>query len=78
MNKSVNENILKLRELADKMCQFDLEDKAEEDYKQILKEIKKIFDSEIPSQARNKDMKLQSYERIYSKIEIMLNKFKLT
>lgn len=78
MNKVVNENILKLRELTDKMCQYDMIDSAEEDYKQTLKDIKKIFDTELPSQARNKDMKLQSYERIYSKIQIILSNFKLT
>lgn len=78
MNKVVNENILKLRELTDKMSQFDIADRADENYEQIVRDIKKIFDTETPSHARNKDMKLQSYERIYSKLEIILNKLKLT
>lgn len=75
--KDVNENILKLRKLADKLCQHDNEEEQQEkSYRTVIKEIKNIVESEYDNVINGED-KLRCYEKMCNKIRFLLNKFKL-
>jgi hypothetical protein len=74
-----NTNILKLKELSDRICQYEkTEHDEEEKYKNVINEIKKVLETENPSLNTDKEIRLKCYEKICSKIQIILNRFKFT
>lgn len=73
-----NDNIIKLRELTDKICKGEVND--DELFKQIIDEIKAVLDAEEDNLAtiKSNTKKVKCYEDMCSKIKIILNKFKLS
>lgn len=74
----LNDNIVKLRELTDKICKGEVMDDSS--YIEIIKQIKQIVDEEENnlSLIHGNAKKIKCYEDMCSKIKIILNKFKLT
>jgi hypothetical protein len=66
----VSENILKLRELTNKICSTH-----EIDYFDIVNEIKELVSTAALTMSleKNKDKKLRYYELMVSKIDTMVN-----
>ena len=79
VSKVVNENMVKLKELTDRICAEEATDINETDYKIAVEEINNVFTSEIHNieDSQNKEKKLKCYENICSNIQIILNKFKI-
>lgn len=74
-DKSPSENILKLRELADKITR----EEAKEDYKIIVKKLKAVVDEgkdEI-EKSNNPQAKIKCYENMCSTIAAILTSVKL-
>lgn len=73
-----NENLVKLRELTEKICLSEQEEFFD-DYqnKKIIKEIKQTVESEIKniSEKKSEKEKLNCYEKLVSNLNIILNKF---
>lgn len=77
ISKFTNENIIKLKELSDRICKYEMNEEAHEKfYVDIINEIKNIVDEESNNVKSDVD-KLNSYERMCYKIKIILNKLKL-
>lgn len=79
-NKVINDNLKKLKELSDKLCDYDTKDIMEpEDLKNTLLRIKQVVESEEENlKSVDKDKRLKGYERMCFKLNIILNKLKLT
>jgi hypothetical protein len=76
-----NENLKKLKLLADELCQHDFSKEfSDERYKSIVTEIKAIIDSGDDNvlNQKSKYEKLKCYETMYSKIKIILSKIKIS
>jgi len=76
MGKSTsNENILKLRELTEKMCEVSIE----KDYENIFNKVKMIVEggSEEIKVLSNAQSKIKCYENMCAKIIMILNTIKL-
>jgi hypothetical protein len=73
-----NENISKLRELTEKLCNNEFENEAI-DYKEIVNEVKDIIatENENVHDEKNQANKVKCYENMCSKIKIIFNKFKI-
>lgn len=73
-----NENIMKLRELTDKICKSEVND--DNLFVKIIKEIKTVVDEEERnlSSIQSNVKKVKCYENMCSKIKIILEKFKLS
>jgi hypothetical protein len=78
VSKVPNENIKKLKELSDKLCDFS-NSSNENSSINIISEIKNIVEIENKniSSNNNKDEKIICYENMCSKIKIILNRFKI-
>ncbi len=74
-NVVTNDNILKLRELADKLCG---DQNPKTPHKQVLDEIRFVLESESENLAkeRSRDWKLKCYENMSNRIKIILDKLK--
>ena len=76
-SKVANENILKLKELSDKLCLRDLCGKCDVDTdKYFFKEVENEI-SEFKMYTINKGSKAKEYENFFNKISLTLSKFKL-
>lgn len=76
----VSDNITKLRVLVNELCEKDNNQKIIEEYKKILFKIKQIIDVEndkVINVSVDDDNRLKSYEKMCSKIQIILNKIKI-
>lgn len=75
MKNVPNENILKLRELSEKMC-----DTKDDEYKVIVKQLKAIVDggkSQIEN-SKTSQSKIKCYENMCTTITNLLSKVKFT
>jgi hypothetical protein len=74
-----NGNLIKLKELSDKLCLDSFEEVVDDNNnKVIVSEINKIMEfeaSEIENQ-KDKDEKLKCYKEMFQNLKIMVNKFK--
>ena len=76
-----NENLNKLKELSEKICANELEDKKKESSSSILvEEIKKTIDLDtvIINEQKTNDDKLNCYEKMFQHLKIMLGNFKIS
>jgi len=72
MSKVPNENILKLRELTDKMCQTT---KTDGEYKIVVKKLKKVIDDgkKLLDASKTNISKITCYEAMCIEIMSLLN-----
>jgi len=70
VSKKVSDNILKLRELTNKIC-----DSHEIDYFDIVNEIKELVSTtkKVMGFENNKDKKIRYYEEFVSKVDTIVN-----
>ena len=76
-----SENLIKLKELSDKLCSVDNEETNDNvQYKDAVNEIANIVDysEDVIFDENNPDNKLKCYEIMCSKLKIILNKFKIS
>lgn len=76
MTKSIpSENILKLRELTEKMCDMS----HEKDYEDVIKKVKKTIDegTEEVNVSPNAQTKVKCYEKMCNTIITLLSTIKL-
>ncbi len=74
-----NDNLAKLKELSDKICANEVSAIIKEDDSFVLvEEIKKTIDTEykVINDEDNKEEKLNCYEKMFQKLQIMINNFK--
>lgn len=79
VSKIKNDNLVKLRVLADELCQHDFTKGMDEDmYRKTIAEIKSIVETSDESVLNEKSRykKLKCYETMCSKIKIILSKLK--
>jgi len=74
-----SENIYKLRVLVEELSRQDDESLKSEEYKDILNNIKYVFDIETSkiNNENDKEDRLRCYEKMCSTIQIILNKIKI-
>jgi alpha-N-acetylglucosamine transferase len=72
-----SENLIKLKELSDKLCNVNSEDDVQ--YKDAVNEIANIVEvsEDVIVDEDNANDKLKCYEIMCSKLKIILNKFKI-
>lgn len=72
-----SENLIKLKELSDKLCNVNSEDDVQ--YKDAVNEIANIVEvsEDVIVDEDNTNDKLKCYEIMCSKLKIILNKFKI-
>jgi hypothetical protein len=81
MNSSIdaNPNLIKLKELSDKLCLDSFEEEVDDNNNKIIaSEINKIIESEafeINNQKDNAE-KLKCYEKMFQNLKIMVSQFK--
>lgn len=74
-----NENLIKLKELSDKICSSDFsQDDEESDYKEVVGEIVNIIENsnDIIEEQENDDKKLKCYEAMCGELKKILTKIK--
>jgi hypothetical protein len=81
MNSSIdaNTNLVKLKELSDKLCLNSFEEKTDDDNNKIIaSEINKIIDLEASEIDNQKDInkKVKCYEKMFHDLKIMVSQFK--
>lgn len=76
-----NENLIKLRELSDKLCSIDYNKVTSEEikYKDVVGEISEVIEDseETLFEVKDNDNKLKCYETMCYKLKLIVNKFKL-
>ena len=76
-----NENLIKLKELSDKLCSVDYKENIKEEmcYKEVVGEISDVIEDseEILFEEQNSDNKLKCYETMCSRLKLIVNKFKI-
>jgi hypothetical protein len=79
-NHYKNENLIKLKELSDKICETELSSGEDNSYKEVVDEITKLVensDDEIQVH-KTKDHKLKCYEGMCLELKKILTKIKTT
>ncbi len=81
MNSSIdaNTNLVKLKELSDKLCLNSFEENNDDDNNKIIaSEINKIIDLEASEIGNQKDInkKVKCYEKMFYDLKIMVSQFK--
>jgi hypothetical protein len=81
MNSSIdaNTNLVKLKELSDKLCLNNFEEEADDNNNKIIaSEINKIIDLEASKISDQKDIdeKVKCYEKMFQNLKIMVSQFK--
>jgi hypothetical protein len=75
-NHVKNENLIKLRELSDKICSVEANTT---DYKEAVCEMADVIEhsEDMIEDANNTDNKIKCYESMFSKLKLILNNFKI-
>jgi Mg2+ and Co2+ transporter CorA len=71
-----NENLIKLKELSDKICKVEADT---DNYKDVVEEIADVIENseDIIVDERDRDNKLKCYESMFSKLKLIINNFKI-
>lgn len=81
MNSSIdaNSNLIKLKELSDKLCLSSFEEETDDNNNKIIaSKINKIIDLEASeiSNEKNTAEKIKCYEKMFQDLKIMVSQFK--
>jgi len=77
-NQVLNDNLIKLKELSDKICENEKKGFTLDSESIVaVEEIKKTIDLEVDNinTQPNKEEKLKCYEKMFQKVKIILNNF---
>jgi len=74
-----NPNLIKLKELSDKLCTISENETKNEESVVLVEEIKKTIDIESKNinSTVTKEEKLNCYEKMFQKLQIIINNFKI-